>query len=69
MLATYNAEDEETDEGMQVYAKKDAQLYGERNSKDKFVSMPFMKKYIHVAKNIKVLFFKWYLVACPYVLS
>eukprot|EP00794_Sanderia_malayensis_P011928 gene11928-13163_t len=47
-----NAEDEEED--APVYAKKDAQLYGKQSSKkDKFVSIQFMKKYIHLAKAIK----------------
>jgi len=54
VLATFADEEEESEEGTQVYAKADAQLYGTRRSKkDKFVSIPFMKKYIHVAKNIK----------------
>eukprot|EP00112_Aurelia_sp_Birch-Aquarium-sp1_P000473 Seg1044.9 transcript_id=Seg1044.9/GoldUCD/mRNA.D3Y31 product="Maternal DNA replication licensing factor mcm3" protein_id=Seg1044.9/GoldUCD/D3Y31 len=47
-----NGEDEEED--VQVYAKKDAQLYGKQSDKkDKFVSIPFMKKYIHLAKAIR----------------
>ncbi len=51
--ADLNAEDEEED--APIYAKKDAQLYGKQsNKKDKFVSMQFMKKYIHLAKAIKV---------------
>ena len=56
VLATYNAEEEEeSEEGTQVYAKQDAQLYGSRrDTKQRFVSIPFMKKYIHVAKNIRV---------------
>jgi len=55
VLATYNAEEEEeSEEGTQVYAKQDAQLYGSRrDTKQRFVSIPFMKKYIHVAKNIR----------------
>jgi len=55
VLATYNAEEEEEgEEGTQVYAKQDAQLYGSRrDTKQRFVSIPFMKKYIHVAKNIR----------------
>lgn len=54
VLATYNADEEqEEEEGTKVYAKKDTQLYGEKNMHERFISMPFMKKYIHVAKNIK----------------
>ena len=56
VLATYNAEEEqESEEGTRIYAKKDAQLYGtSKHKKDRFVSLPFMKKYIHVARNIRV---------------
>lgn len=53
VLATYNVEEDEPQEGTHVYAKKDTQLYGEKSKHERFVSMPFMKKYIHVAKNIK----------------
>ena len=54
LLATYgNEENEEEEGGTRVYAKKDSQLYGD-NRHEKFVSSQFMKKYIHVARNIKV---------------
>ncbi|XP_065652017.1 DNA replication licensing factor MCM3 isoform X2 [Hydra vulgaris] len=54
-LSTFDAVDAQQDdeEVTRVYAKKDSQLYGEGSKKEKFVSIPFMKKYIHVAKNIK----------------
>jgi len=53
-LTTYTAEENEEEEGgTRVYAKKDSQLYGD-NRQEKFVSAQFMKKYIHVARNIKV---------------
>jgi len=53
LLATYaNEETEEEEGGTCVYAKKDSQLYGD-NRHEKFVSAQFMKKYIHVARNIK----------------
>jgi len=53
LLATYgNEENEEEEGGTRVYAKKDSQLYGD-NRHEKFVSSQFMKKYIHVARNIK----------------
>jgi DNA replication licensing factor MCM3 len=52
VLTTYA--DQAEDEGeTEVYAKKDTQLYGERNKNEKIISVKFMKKYIHVAKNIK----------------
>lgn len=53
-LATQDpeAEDEETD--TPIYEKYDAMLHGKRKDrKEKYVSMAFMKKYIHVAKGIK----------------
>ena len=54
LLATYGSEETEEEEGgTRVYAKKDSQLYG-ANRHEKFVSSQFMKKYIHVARNIKV---------------
>ena len=60
MLATYgNEENEEEEGGTRVYAKKDSQLYGD-DRHEKFVSSQFMKKYIHVARNIKVSFIKSY---------
>ena len=53
-MATYaNEETEEEEGGTRVYAKKDSQLYGD-NRQEKLVSAQFMKKYIHVARNIKV---------------
>jgi len=54
VLATYtNEENEEEEGGTSIYAKKDTQLYGNSNKHEKFVSGKFMKKYIHVARNIK----------------
>lgn len=53
-LATQDpeAEDEETD--TPIYEKYDAMLHGQRKDrKERYVSMAFMKKYIHVAKGIK----------------
>lgn len=48
-----NAEDEEQEDAP-IYAKKDAQLYGKQmNKKNKYVSIQFMKKYIHLAKAIR----------------
>lgn len=45
-------EDEETD--TPIFEKHDAMLHGQRKDrKERYVSMAFMKKYIHVAKSIK----------------
>ena len=58
VLTTSDMAEEENEDDAQIYAKKDAQLYGkERDRKDKFVSIPFMKKYIHLAKAIRVSFY------------
>ena len=55
ILTTSDLTGEDDEEDTQIYAKKDAQLYGkERDRKDKFVSIQFMKKYIHLAKAIRV---------------
>ena len=55
VLSTMDPDLDEEDEETPVYAKKDAQLYGqEAQKKQKFVSMAFMKKYIHLAKAIRV---------------
>ncbi|KAK3869332.1 hypothetical protein Pcinc_025353 [Petrolisthes cinctipes] len=55
ILSTNNPnmnEDEETETS--VYEKYDALLHGAlRKKSDKFVSMKFMRKYIHIAKSIK----------------
>eukprot|EP00795_Rhopilema_esculentum_P008113 gene8113-14030_t len=54
ILTTGDLRGEDEDEDTQVYAKKDAQLYGkQKDKKDKFVSIHFMKKYIHLAKAIR----------------
>lgn len=52
VLATY-AEQTEDEGETEIYAKKDTQLYGDKDKQELFVSVKFMKKYIHVAKNIK----------------
>lgn len=53
-LSTYaNEEQEEQEGGTPLYAKRDNQLYGAKSKKERFVSAQFMKKYIHVARNIK----------------
>lgn len=55
MLSTSNpdvAQDEETD--TPIYEKYNALLHGSLRSKnDKIVSIKFMRKYIHIAKNMK----------------
>ncbi|MPC22149.1 Zygotic DNA replication licensing factor mcm3 [Portunus trituberculatus] len=55
MLSTNNpdvAQDEETD--TPIYEKYNALLHGSLRSKnDKIVSIKFMRKYIHIAKNMK----------------
>ncbi|KAM6962574.1 DNA replication licensing factor MCM3-like [Aplochiton taeniatus] len=38
---------------LQIYEKKDNMLHGHRRKKEKLVTMEFIRKYIHVAKNIK----------------
>ncbi|XP_053142860.1 DNA replication licensing factor MCM3 [Hemicordylus capensis] len=38
---------------LQVYEKHDNLLHGPKRQKEKIVSVEFMRKYIHVAKNIK----------------
>ncbi|EDO34425.1 predicted protein [Nematostella vectensis] len=54
VLATRDPDQEEEDEDTPVYEKHDPMLFGkQKDKKDKFVSMAFMKKYIHVAKAIK----------------
>jgi len=54
VLTTSDLTGEDEEEDTQIYAKKDAKLYGkEKDRKDKFVSIPFMKKYIHLAKAIR----------------
>lgn len=44
-----NKEEEETP----IYEKYDSLLHGKRNKKNRIVSMKFMRKYIHVARDIK----------------
>jgi len=53
VLSTYNTEQNEEEQETEIYAKKDTQLYGETDKQEQFVSVQFMKKYIHVARNIK----------------
>lgn len=53
VLSTYNTDQAEQEKETEIYAKKDTQLYGEADKQEQFVSVQFMKKYIHVAKNIK----------------
>lgn len=53
-LATHDPEVEEQEKDTPMFEKYDAMLHGPRKErKEKFVSMAFMKKYIHVAKVIK----------------
>ena len=56
MLSTSNPEESEsTAQDTPIYEKYDALLHGNSRSKtDKIVSMQFMKKYIHVARALKV---------------
>jgi len=56
MLSTNNPdENESTVQDTPLYEKYDALLHGSSRSKtDKIVSMQFMKKYIHVARALKV---------------
>jgi len=55
VLATNDPDAEEEDEDTPIYEKHDPTLYGpQKSKKDKFISIAFMKKYIHVAKGIKV---------------
>jgi hypothetical protein len=57
ILATRDPDAEEEDEETPIFEKHDPMLYGPRKSKkDRFISIAFMKKYIHVAKAIKVQF-------------
>ena len=64
VLTTSDLTGEDEEEDTQIYAKKDAKLYGkEKDRKDKFVSIPFMKKYIHLAKAIRVILSFLYLVS------
>nr|QIC49963.1 DNA replication licensing factor MCM3-like protein [Actinia equina] len=54
ILSTRDPDAEEEDEDTPIFEKHDPMLYGPRKSKnDKFISLGFMKKYIHVAKAIK----------------
>ena len=56
MLSTNNPDETEaTVQDTPIYEKYDALLHGNSRSKtDKIVSMQFMKKYIHVARALKV---------------
>lgn len=56
LLSTSNPdENEATAQDTPIYEKYDALLHGNTRSKtDKIVSMQFMKKYIHVARALKV---------------
>eukprot|EP00116_Pleurobrachia_bachei_P006744 sb/3467006/ len=50
-LATY--EDKKADEGdMEIYVKHDNLLHGKKKNTDKLCSLQFLRKYIHVAKNL-----------------
>jgi len=53
VLSTYNTDQTDEEQETEVYAKKDTQLYGESDKQEQFVSVQFMKKYVHVARNIK----------------
>ncbi|KAK7867743.1 hypothetical protein R5R35_002247 [Gryllus longicercus] len=55
MLATQNAEQTaDEQEETPIFEKYDALLHGNSRSKnEKIISMPFMRKYIHIAKCIK----------------
>ncbi|KAJ7389281.1 MCM DNA helicase complex subunit [Desmophyllum pertusum] len=53
-LATQDPEEEDEERDTPMFEKHDAMLHGQRKDrKERFVSMTFMKKYIHVAKIIK----------------
>lgn len=56
MLSTNNPDESDaTAQDTPIYEKYDALLHGSSRSKtDKIVGMQFMKKYIHVARAIKV---------------
>lgn len=49
-LATY--EDKEEEEEMEVYVKHDNLLHGQKKNTQKLCSLQFLRKYIHVAKNM-----------------
>ncbi|XP_059158945.1 zygotic DNA replication licensing factor mcm3-like [Physella acuta] len=54
MLATQDPEAENTEnQETPVYEKRDTFLHGPGKRGDKIVSMQFMRKYIHIAKNVK----------------
>lgn len=53
-LATQDPDEEDEETATPIYEKHDAMLHGPRkNRKESYVSMAFIKKYIHFAKNIK----------------
>ncbi|XP_074607666.1 zygotic DNA replication licensing factor mcm3-like isoform X1 [Acropora palmata] len=53
-LATQDPEEDDEEAATPIFEKHDAMLHGPRKDrKDNFVSMAFMKKYIHVAKSTK----------------
>ncbi|XP_063688076.1 zygotic DNA replication licensing factor mcm3-like [Bolinopsis microptera] len=49
-LATY--EDKEEEEEMELYVKHDNLLHGQKKNTQKLCSLQFLRKYIHVAKNM-----------------
>lgn len=54
LLSTANLDgDEERSEGTSLYEKHDPLLHGNRSSRDRIISMDFIKKYIHIAREMK----------------
>ncbi|KAH9421184.1 MCM DNA helicase complex subunit [Dermatophagoides pteronyssinus] len=45
--------DDENESGQDIYEKYDPLLHGKRKRNEKFVTMSFMRKYVHLAKAIK----------------
>ncbi|KAK2162609.1 hypothetical protein LSH36_95g04000 [Paralvinella palmiformis] len=53
LLTTQSLEETEEETDTPIYEKYDHMLHGNRNKKEKIVGMKFMRKYIHVARDIK----------------
>ncbi|UYV67202.1 MCM3 [Cordylochernes scorpioides] len=53
LLTTEKPEQEEGQKETPIYEKHDPLLHGNRSRSDKIISVEFMKKYIHIAKNLK----------------
>lgn len=65
-LTTANLEEKEEKSGTPIYEKFDALLHANRSRSDKIVSMDFMRKYIHLAKQTKPKLTKE---ACDYIVE